>query len=197
MLTTLTTLKTRLAILETDTTSDLLLANAINAIAARFDHETNRTLARTVDATYEFDAGQTEVCVPCYPIETVAKFEVKSSEATGWVEQPGVEYLIRQRCVISLCQPLAAGGRLARVTYTGGYVMPGSPPLEPPVPASQTLPADLEQTALDQLAFWFQNRDRQGLQRQWEYHGLYRQFADLDLLTSVRAVLARYARWAV
>jgi hypothetical protein len=53
------------------------------------------------------------------------------------------------------------------------------------------LPADLEQAALDQLAFWFQNRDRQGLQRLWEYHGLYRQFADLDLLTSTRAVLVQ------
>jgi hypothetical protein len=48
---------------------------------------------------------------------------------------------------------------------------------------------------VEQVAFWFQNRDRAGLTRLWEYHGTYRQFADLDLLTSVRAVLFQHTRW--
>ena len=47
------------------------------------------------------------------------------------------------------------------------------------------------------IATWFQNRDRLGLQRLWEYHGIYRQFADLDLLTTVNAGLAQHARWCV
>jgi hypothetical protein len=55
MLTTLSTIKSRLAILDTDTTYDTLLTNALNAFSTRFDHETNRILARTADLTHEFD----------------------------------------------------------------------------------------------------------------------------------------------
>ena len=59
------------------------------------------------------------------------------------------------------------------------------------------LPKDLEQAAVEQVAFWYQNRDRLGLLRIWEYHGTYRQFADLDLLQSVRAVLFQYTRFEI
>jgi hypothetical protein len=64
-------------------------------VSARFDKETNRTLARTVSATLEISG-------PCYPIEAVTKFETKTSESAGWVEQTSVEYLIRNSCIISL-----------------------------------------------------------------------------------------------
>jgi hypothetical protein len=197
MLTQLSTLKARLAILDTDTTNDLLLTAAINAVTARFDRETNRTLARTVGAAFEFDADQTELCVSCYPVESVGRFELKSSEAEGWVEQAGVEYLIRRGCVISLGRALGTARGLGRVLYTGGYVLPGSPPLEPPVPSSQNLPSDLEQAAVEQVAYWFQNRERLGLTRIWDYHATYRQFAGQDLLVSVQAVLERHTRWSL
>jgi hypothetical protein len=71
-------------------------------VSARFDRETNRTLARTVGATHEFDPRDTELLVPCYPIESVAKFELKTTESAGWVEQTAVQYLIRHSCIISL-----------------------------------------------------------------------------------------------
>jgi len=56
MLTQLSTVKTRLAIDEFDLTYDAILTNAISF---RFDNETNRTLARTVNITQEFDATDT------------------------------------------------------------------------------------------------------------------------------------------
>src|SRR5262245_20610636 len=102
MLTLLPTLKSRLAILDTDITSDALLTNAIKAVSARFDRECNRTLPRTENFVEEFPADTSELCVACYPIETIAKFELKSSESTGWIEQAGVDHLIRNQCVISL-----------------------------------------------------------------------------------------------
>jgi hypothetical protein len=196
MLTQLPTLKARLALLDTDTSCDALLVAAIKAVSARFDNETNRTLARTIDAACEFTVDETEICVPCYPIETVTRFEVKTSEVEGWVEQAAIEYLIRNRCLISLpssfsVQPVAF--MQARVIYTGGYLLPG----DPPVSGCQNLPDDLEQAAVEQVAYWFQNRDRLGLLRIWEYHATYRHFADLDLLGSVRAVLGKYARWGI
>jgi hypothetical protein len=132
----------------------------------------------------------------CYPIESVTRFETKSSESTGWLElMPAPDYLIRRSCSISLSAPLStldAPRPLARLKYTGGYVLPGDN-LQPST-CNLQLPADLEQAALEQVVFWFANRDRVGVIREWPKGGLYQQFADIDLLPSVRATLAHYAR---
>jgi len=193
MLTQLSTLKSRLSILDSDTTNDASLMSAAKSVSARFDAECNRTFARTENSVYEFPAESVEICCPCYPIETIARFELKTSEAAGWVEQTGVEHLIRRQCVISLAAALGSFRAQARVVYTGGYVLPGTT-----VGAGQTsLPADLEQAAVEQVAYWFQNRERLGLQRIWDYHATYRQFAELDLLPGVRAVLATYERLSI
>jgi len=190
MLTQLSTIKTRLAIDPFDLKNDAILANALRAITARFDKETNRTLARTVNVIDEFAADETEIRVCSYPIETVTKFELKESEATGWVEQIGTDFLIRHNCVLSLLLPFATYRAQARVTYTGGYVMPGTT-----AGAGQTpLPDDLEQAAVEQVSYWFQNRDKLGLMRNRPYLGTYEQFAQLDLLLSTAAVLKRYER---
>src|SRR6266849_6339694 len=106
MLTQLSSVKTRLALAVTD--YDGILTSAIKAVSDRFDKETNRTLSRTTAATYEFDACDTEITLPCYPIESVTKFETKSNETDGWTEQTGVQYLIRRQCVISLLSPLSS-----------------------------------------------------------------------------------------
>ena len=194
MLTQLSTVKSRLAL--TATTYDDLLTNTIKAVSARFDKECNRTLARAVAIAEEFSANDTEIRGASYPIEAVTKFELKSTEAEGWIEQTGIDYLIRRRCVISLSQPFSIQNSAfslpaARVTYTGGYVLPGTTPS-----AGQTaLPDDLEQAAVEQVACWFQNRDKLALVRNRPWQGTYQQYAQLDLLLDVKAVLKRYQRW--
>ena len=76
------------------------------------------------------------------------------------------------------------------MTYTGGYVLPGDTPA-----AGQTaLPDDLEQAAVEQLAYWFRNRDNTGLLRSWPHDGTYQAFLQADLLLEVRAVLKKYER---
>jgi hypothetical protein len=57
------------------------------------------------------------------------------------------------------------------------------------------LPHDLEQSAVEQAAYWYQNRDHLGVIREWPKGGTYQQFVDLDLLPSVRSVLRKYERW--
>jgi hypothetical protein len=194
MLTTLLTVKTRLAIDEFDLTYDTILTNAINAISFRFDKETNRTLARTVNITQEFDADDTEICLTCHPFESLTRFELKTTEAEGWIEQTGIDFLIRKRCILSLVSPLSISPfSIARATYTGGYVLPGAP-----VGAGQTaLPTDLEQAAVEQVACWFQNRDKLGLDTTWPHAGTYEKFVQLPLLLPVQSVLARYQRFTI
>src|SRR6266404_4056745 len=107
MLVQLSTVKSRLSLDDFNVQYDTLLTNTIKAISARFDQECNRTLARTVDALCEFDTTETEILPPCFPIESVSKFETKSTEAEGWIEQTTVEYLIRRQCIISLRHPFS------------------------------------------------------------------------------------------
>jgi hypothetical protein len=196
MITQLSTIKARIAIPDADTTNDALLTAAIKAVSVRFDKETNRTLARAVAATHEFDSSDTEISPPLYPIESVTKWETKSSESEGWLEQPAPDYLIHNACVISLRSPFSLQPlyfSLSRVTYAGGYVLPGSAD----VPSATRLPDDLEQAAVEQVAFWFQKRDKLGIRISWPSGGTYQQFAAQDLLPSVQAVLEKYRRWAL
>src|SRR2546428_5687593 len=104
MLTQLNTVKSRLALIVTD--YDGLLTSAIKAVSDRFDKECNRNLARTTATTHEFHASDTEILPPCYPIEAVTKFELKSNETDGWIEQTGVQYLLRRQCVVSISTPI-------------------------------------------------------------------------------------------
>ena len=131
MLTQLATVKARLGIAPSDVTNDELLTRAIGAVSARFERECNRTLARTVDAAHEFCADEIEIPVVCYPIESISRFEVKSSEAGGWAQRTGVDYVVRRKCVVSLAVPLSphppfTAPSVARVVYTGGYLTTGS-----------------------------------------------------------------------
>jgi hypothetical protein len=198
MFTQFSTLKIRLSIDESDVQFDSILTNTLLALSHRFDSVCNRTLARTVNATHEFDAGDLEIIPPIYPIESVSKFETKPSESEGWIEQTGVDYLIRSACIISLQSRLDAqtsmlNPSVARITYTGGYVLPGSTPS-----AGQTaLPEDIEQACIEQAASWFQNRDKLGLARNWPHEGTYQQFLNLELLPEVTAALRPYMRWTL
>jgi len=193
MLTQLSTVKARLSIDDFEVKYDVLLTNAIRAFSAQFDKECNRTFARTVGAIEEFDGDETEIIVASYPIETVARFELKSDETEGWIEQTGVEYLFRRNCVISLANALGDCRQRARVTYTGGFVLPGTT-----VGAGQTaLPDDLEQAAVEQVAWWFMDRDKLGLVRRWPKGGVYEQFAQTELLLNVKEALRKYERWTI
>jgi hypothetical protein len=189
MLAQLSTVKDRLAL--SVTTYDTLLTNAIKAVSARLDHLTNRTLVRTVDFTQEFIADETELVLSCYPLESVSSFELKSSESEGWLVQTDVDYLIRSGCVISFANPLGSSREQARVTYTGGYVLPGATP----APGQTSLPNDLEQACVEQVTFWFRNKDVLGLIRNWPSGGTYQVFSQAELLPSVLATAKANARW--
>ena len=110
----------------------------------------DRALQKAFEDAIEKKIREVEIILVQYPLESVTKFETKGMEFDPWVEKTGVEYLVDERCVISLKKRLGDCGA-GRVTYTGGYVPPGAT-----VGTGQTaLPDDLEQAAVEQIAAWF------------------------------------------
>ena len=59
------------------------------------------------------------------------------------------------------------------------------------------MPDDLEQATVEQVAWWFMDRDKLGLVRRWPKGGVYEQFAQTDLLLNVKEVLRKYERWKI
>jgi hypothetical protein len=102
----------------------------IQGIDRAWDNECNRTFARTVNATYEFDSDDLEIIPPIFPIESVTKFEPKENETDGWMEQTDVAFVIRKKCIISLATAAVAHGSaeasiITGLTNTGLYTMSG------------------------------------------------------------------------
>lgn len=200
MITTLDNLKTRLKMDLFDTAEDTILNNFIKHCGDRFEQECNRIFTRAVATTHEFSADTLAICPPRFPIESVSAWALKTDETEGWVVQTGVSYLLRSAgevvSIISLLAPLGTGGQVARITYTGGYVMPGSV-----ATTGQTaLPDGLEQAAIEQIAAWYRDKDRAGLASVSGSGGSVsgQQMSvvnQLDLLPQVANLLKGFERW--
>ncbi len=189
MLAQLATVKSRIGI--TDSTDDTLLTGLIDQAGALFDQFCNRTFARAVDAVDEFRAGETDIALRHLPIETVKSFEIKSTETDGWeVPSLAVDYIIRNSCVISLAAALGTWRDQARVTYTGGYVLPGTTP-----GAGQlALPKDIENACVEQVGYWYRARNRGGISSASGGGSSITQDAGLTLLPIVASTLQSYRR---
>jgi hypothetical protein len=163
MLCQLAGLKTRLKIPTADVVDDAVLEGFISGVSARFEAECNRRFALDEYAKYEFRGDEMNVLVDRFPIISVTLFELKTTEAEGFVEvtEPG-DYLVNPtRSIIELASPLGTSRQLARVQYSGGYVLPGGT-----VATGQTaLPDDLEQSCLEQCAYFYQRKDQLGRRR--------------------------------
>jgi len=189
-LNTLATLKQRLGIDAADTADDAILSTCLAAVGDRFNNECNRNFDRASGTTYEFGAEIKHILVPRYPVESVSGFELKTTESEGWVAQTGIDYII-DGPVIELAVPLGVRTQRGRVTYTGGYVLPGTT-----AGAGQTsLPYEIQQAALDQVAYWYQNRNQLGITSLSGQGASRSMFNGLDLLPHVKGALRGYERW--
>lgn len=197
MLCELLTLKTRLKIAEADVVDDAVLDGFIAAVSGRFDKETNRTLAYAAAATYDFRGDEMNLVVDRYPIVSVTSFSLKTTEDAGFVAQTGIDYLVNgTRSIVELGASLGTSREIGRVTFAGGYVLPGTTPS-----GSQTaLPDEIEQACVEQCAYLYQNKDRLGLSSISGAGGSISKdpvsvVSPLSLLPSVMAVLKKYERW--
>jgi hypothetical protein len=196
-LATLASLKARLGVDEFETDFDAQLTNYLELVTGRFELECNRKFLRTVGDTFEFHAGLPSIIPERLPIESVSAIALKTDETEGWVAQTGVLYLIAQKGALLTFTggPLGGDTQLGRITYTGGYVLPGTT-----VDTGQTaLPNELEHAAIEQAVYYWQNRDRLGLSSVSGEGGSIAMnpasvVKPLDLLSMVLPVLKKYER---
>src|SRR5829696_1137616 len=119
MLTQLSTVKSRLRLESFDVADDTLLTNYLKHASGRFAQECNRIFDRMAGATFEYHAHEREITPDRYPIESVTGFDLKSTEAEGWVPQSDVAYVISpEKCLIELAMPLGHSRQIARVSFT-------------------------------------------------------------------------------
>ena len=201
MLTSLATVKARIGVQNYDVIDDATLTNAIAGVSARFQNECNRIFGFTIGQQDEFEGDETELRVTIYPIVpgSISLFEVKQNETDGFISQDPTqfEFVVRKNCIISLVERLGEWKNVLRVTYNGGYILPdGTSPTPPAGPTPPNLPDDLQAAAVEQVTYWYQNRNRLGLTAVSGEGGSVSQFAQLDLLPTVRAALKNYVRYA-
>ena len=200
MLTTLTNTKLRLGIATEDVRDDAILTGMLAMVSARFENQCNRKFGYAPNATEEFQGDDSELRVSRFPIDETQPitFQFMERAADGW-QTPvtsDVNYLVRGGCVISLLTPIASQRCRVRMTFSGGYVLPdGSSPALPLGSLAPELPDDLEQAAIEQIVWLYQNKDRTGLVSVAAEGARIQQFPDLDLLPIVTAILAKYERW--
>ena len=190
MLTQLTTVKRRIGLIDTDTSNDPALTLLIEAVLMRFARECRRRFAREAGATMEFPADAKFVVLEVYPLEAVTKIETKSSEREGWIEQT-VDYLLRRNSVVEFVERPGGRNEVGRITYTGGYVLPGTVPGT----GQFALPKDLEWAATEQCAHWWLWKDKVGLYRHAIAGGLELELRPNALLPQVVGTLKRYERF--
>jgi hypothetical protein len=193
MLCQLSDLKTRLKIAEADVVDDSVLEAFIAGVSGRFASECNRVFDYSATATYDFRADEMNIVVDRYPIVSVTSMSLKATEALGFVAEATLpDYLVNgPRNIIELAAPLGTSREIARVTYAGGYVLPGGT-----VGTGQTaLPDEIEQAAIEQCAFYYRNKETLGLAGVSGQGGSISKLATADLLPNVAAMLKGYERW--
>ncbi len=192
MLTNLPTVKTRLGL--TDAVDDGLVLSFIGWAGDLFEKHCHRSFERSTTATDEFGGDEREISLSRTPVESVTAIALKSTEAEGWVtESPLPDFLLRRGCVLTLAAQLGTRDELGRVTYTGGYVLPGTDPEE----GQTALPKAIEQACIEQVAYWYQNRSRLGYTGIAAEGGSVTLHPKLELLPIVKVTLDGYRRYTL
>lgn len=200
MLTTITSVKARLGIDTADVKDDALLTNLIALVSARVENECNRTFGYAQNVTDDFEGDETELRVSHYPIDETqtVSYQLLTKASEGWQTLDQAEYVLRRKCVVSLLSRLGEWKMVLRLQYSGGYVLPDASSVVPGGSTPPNLPDDLQFACVEQITYWYQNKDHLGLKSitaGGQAGGSISHVGNLDLLPIVSATLSRYERF--
>lgn len=122
------------------------LLQIAQGVASLIDRYCNRTLARTVDATYETPGGVYVISLPAYPVEGEIVVETRRAAETTWEDITNtIEQVFPSSGLVEFSSVIGTRRDLVRVTYTGGFwfstAEPGDPAQELPDGAKPLPPA--------------------------------------------------------
>jgi hypothetical protein len=188
-------LKNWLELGEADTQYDALLTGLLMAVSGRFETGCRRSLGRGENIVEILDGGRNSISLSRYPIESIS--EVVESRYQDWTN--GYVLTENQNFVADKKSGLlyrenfrwGVGPQSVRVTYTGGYVLPG----ETATTGQMELPAEIQFAILEQCRFEWKRRGDLGITSAGAGGGSWQVANNEEWLSSVKAVVRRYYRY--
>lgn len=185
-------LKNWLEIGEDDTQFDALLTGLLKGVSSRFEGDCHRGLSRQVSVVEILDGGRNAISVFRYPIETIT--EVVESRfgdwENGYILTENQNFTANKKNGILYRENFrwCVGKQSVRVTYTGGFVLPGDT-----VGAGQiALPDDIQYAVLEQCRYLWLRRKELGMESVGMGSGTWTLANKDPWLPSVGAVIRRY-----
>lgn len=189
MLTTIIAARRRLRL--PDTADDDWLDAAIKWSTGHIEGVCNRDFGLVAGAVQNFAGGDCAVLLRRYPVASLDGVDIQNRDTWDPLTLADLDYTLdAESGVLQWATPLGGPDGIARVTYTGGYVLPGDE-----ITAGQiALPADLEVACLELVANWYQRRDQLGLTSVSAGGGSATQIVGLNLLPLVKESIEPYRR---
>jgi hypothetical protein len=188
--------------IRTQTALDTVIADLGLGVAAQFERFCNRKFYRAVGATMTFPAGADNVIVDRYPVESIAKVEVKENATDGFIEDANaVENWRAESGWVSFGSPLSTDLAIGRITFTGGYWWETKEPADqgysttPPTGAA-SLPDDLKLAWLMQCRHVWAAMDKLGVSVGAKPDAESK-LGDVKLTPQVVEILNAYRRFAI
>jgi len=185
-------LKNWLEIADTDTQFDALLTGLLMGVSSRFENDCHRGLTRQEAIVEILDGGRPSICLFRYPIESVT--EVVQSRTQDWdngdVMTEPLSYTTDKKSGILHRYPLRwlPWKQSIRVTYTGGFVLPGDTVGEGQI----ALPEDIQFAVLEQCRYLWLRRKELGMESVGMGSGTWTLANKDPWLPSVASVIRRY-----
>jgi hypothetical protein len=195
MLCTLSDIRLRLGLPESNTENDALFTQLISSITSIFESYTGRDLILNVnDVTEYLEGGSPWIRLKRYPVVSITS--IKESLDFDFASADSLvvndDYRLRPLTGLVLRQgPDWIGGIDAvEVKYKGGYCAAGVTPQA----GEFGLPADLREAAISQAVFFFKRKDDIGLSGVSFEGGSFNKLANYELLPLVKQTLDQYKR---
>jgi hypothetical protein len=196
-LSTLATLKLWLPINSTNSSDDATLSRLLTAVSMDFARATKRPDLLQADYTEVHQGdGSSRMIAYHWPAVAVTTLKIGGATIPASADKIANGYYLDEDIDperiwnIYLNGYLFADRALVALTYTAGYIQPGTAPEDGQI----ALPADIEQAVLDWCAYRYNERPNVGVTERRSPEGDSAQTPLIDAPPNVLAVIARYMR---
>ncbi len=196
-LTTLATLKQWLPINPTNPSDDVTLSRLITAVSMDFMRAIKRPdlLLDSYTEVHQGD-GSSRLVAFHWPIVAVTGLAIAGTTVSSSADKIALGYYVdvdidpERIWQVYLNGYVFTDGAAVKLTYSAGYVQPGSDP----TPGQITLPSDIEQAVIDWCGYRYKQRPNVGVTARRSTEGETSRLEQFDAPPNVLQVIERYER---